>query len=77
MAKTSKFPRIAFAIRVKVACWIMMWGVVNLVHNFLFWKNIGWPDSPSWLVTIGLAVVTGVLPAAYGIWALLREFSKD
>ena len=55
------------------ACAIMMWGVINLVHNFLFWTSNGWEETSSWWVTVSLAFLTGVLPFVVGIWMLIKN----
>ena len=55
-----------------VACLIMMWGVINLVHNFLGWQKGTWQESGSLGVTIAFVIITGLGPALFGILMLLR-----
>ena len=55
---------------------IMMWGVINLVHNFLNWRAFD-SESSHWWVTICFVVLTGVIPMLFGIRILSKAASKS
>lgn len=55
---------------------IMMWGVVNIVHNFLNWRSFD-SDSSHWWVTICFVVLTGVIPLLVGIRILSKTSTKS
>ena len=57
--------------RLVVGCLVLMWGVINVVHNFLNWRA-GQAESDSWWLTVCFVMLTGVVPMAIGIWLLFR-----
>ena len=61
--------------KVVVGCMIMMWGVINLVHNFLNWRAFD-SESSHWWVTICFVLLTGLLPVLIGIWVLTKASPK-
>ena len=67
---------IAHLAKVIAACLIMMWGVINIVHNGLGFQAFD-GESTSWWVT-GLGVLlTGGVPFFLGIWMLLRKAGRS
>ena len=55
---------------------IMMWGVINVVHNFLNWRALD-SDSSHWWVTICFVVLTGFIPMLIGIRILAKKSPKS
>jgi purine-cytosine permease-like protein len=55
---------------------IMMWGVINLVHNFLTWRSFD-SESSHWWVTICFVVLTGVIPLVVGLRILAKASSTS
>ncbi len=55
---------------------VMMWGVINLVHNFLNWRSFD-SESSHWWVTFCFVVLTGIIPLAVGIRILSKTSMKS
>ena len=62
--------------RIVVGCLILMWGVINLVHNFLNWRAFD-SESSHWWVTLCFVFLTGLLPILVGIWILGKSSPKS
>lgn len=69
--------------RVAIASLLMMWGVVNLVFNFLNFRRIpreAMPEAAELTTGVLLVLVTGLLPFLIGLiwlWLLMGKKSPD
>lgn len=75
--KQSKKKLAQYMTRVGVGVLLAMWGVINLVTNYLYWaRENELPDdiqAGDWKTASIFIVVTGLVPLLVGVWMMYRS----
>lgn len=61
---------------VLVSCGLLMWSVFNLWLNILAFQANEKADQ-AWSTTVGMVLITCVVPFLIGLWMLFRTLGKN